>query len=53
MQDKTILITGGNDGIGRAAAGKLARRGAGLILACRSSPVPVCPANSVRYPPSA
>jgi len=36
MQDKTILITGGNDGIGRAAARELARRGAGLILACRS-----------------
>jgi NAD(P)-dependent dehydrogenase (short-subunit alcohol dehydrogenase family) len=36
LQDKTIIITGGNSGIGKAAAIQLARLGASVVLACRS-----------------
>lgn len=36
LSNKTILITGANSGIGKAAATQLARLGAIVILACRS-----------------
>lgn len=37
MQDQYILITGGNDGIGRAMAVRMAKRGAHVILASRDA----------------
>lgn len=36
LSDKTIIITGANSGIGKAAAIQLARLGATVVLACRS-----------------
>jgi NAD(P)-dependent dehydrogenase (short-subunit alcohol dehydrogenase family) len=37
LEGKTIIITGANSGIGKAAAGKLAALGARVIMACRSA----------------
>jgi len=37
LTEKTILITGANSGIGKAAAIQLAKHGATVIMACRSA----------------
>jgi NAD(P)-dependent dehydrogenase (short-subunit alcohol dehydrogenase family) len=38
LRNKTFIVTGANTGIGKITAHELARRGAHVILACRSKP---------------
>ena len=37
MDDKTCLVTGGNSGIGKAAAIQLAERGCRVLVGCRNA----------------
>lgn len=37
MEGKLVLVTGGNPGIGKAAALALAKMGAYLVLLCRNA----------------
>ncbi|MDX9993233.1 MAG: SDR family NAD(P)-dependent oxidoreductase [Anaerolineales bacterium] len=48
LTDKTIIITGANSGIGKAAAIQLARLGATVIMACRSAERGAQALNDVR-----
>ena len=53
MDGKTVVITGGSDGIGLEAAAELARRGAQIVIGCRRTSLAVerikqaCPTASV------
>jgi NAD(P)-dependent dehydrogenase (short-subunit alcohol dehydrogenase family) len=49
LQDKIVIITGGNSGIGKAAAIQLAKLGATVVLACRSKERGAHAFDEVRY----
>ena len=46
MEDRVVLITGGNNGIGFETAVELAKRGARLIIGCRKTENVVDPQKS-------
>lgn len=49
LQDKIVIITGGNSGIGKAAAVQLAKLGASVVLACRSKERGIQALDEVRH----
>ena len=49
LRDKTIIITGGNSGIGKAVAIQLAKLSASVVLACRSKERGEQAAEDVRW----
>ncbi len=49
LEGKTVIITGSNSGIGKAAAVKLARLGANVVMACRSMDRGMAALQDVRH----
>jgi len=51
LTNRTVFITGGSRGIGRAIALACARQGANVVIAAKSDkPIPSCPGPSTASP---
>ena len=48
LTNKTIIVTGANSGIGKAASVQLAQQGATVVMACRSAERGACALDEVR-----
>lgn len=48
MQDKTVLVTGGTNGIGKSIAGELAAKGANVVFVSRSAEKCAATADEIR-----